>query len=62
MICKVKTVTTITFVCCECRIPFTAKAGSVIAAEKIAKAMGWTEKPNGQALCADCSREVRNED
>jgi hypothetical protein len=55
MICNVKTLKTMTFVCSECKIPLNVEAETVTEAEEIAKSLGWTEKQNGQALCADCT-------
>ena len=62
MIGTIKTVSTVTFVCCECRIPLRVEADTIPAAEDIARQMEWTEKPDGRPVCADCSGEARNED
>jgi hypothetical protein len=59
MIGTIKTVRTVTFVCCECRIPLKIKTDTILAAEDVARQMGWTERPSGQALCADCGQRVR---
>lgn len=55
MIGNIKTIKTVTFICCKCHIPLYIEADTILQAEAIAKEMGWNEDTNGKPICADCA-------